>query len=181
MPRWRTPEAQALLADAEDWVGYRGYLDLLGRPGSGKALHGFALGEEVMRARKALELAASGRRVALVSSGDAGIYAMASLVFELLERSDEPAWQRVAIEVSPGISALQAAAARAGAPLGHDFCAISLSDLLTPWPVDRAAPRGRGRRRLRDRALQPGLAPPPRGPCARDRDPVGRARRRARR
>ena len=88
-----------------------------------------------MRAEKALDLAASGRRVALVSSGDAGIYAMASLVFELVERSDRPAWQGVAIEVSPGVSALQAAAARAGAPLGHDFCAISLSDLLTPWPV----------------------------------------------
>jgi len=131
---WRTPEAQALLDDAEDWVGYHGYLDLLERPHA-KALHGFALGEEEMRAEKALDLAASGRRVALVSSGDAGIYAMASLVFELVERSDRPAWQGVAIEVSPGISALQAAAARAGGPLGHDFCAISLSDLLTPWPV----------------------------------------------
>jgi cobalt-precorrin 5A hydrolase / precorrin-3B C17-methyltransferase len=133
-PAWRTPEAQALLDDAEDWVGYRGYLDLLGRPHA-KAVHGFALGEEAMRAEKALELAASGRRVALVSSGDAGIYGMASLVFELVERSDRPACQGVAIEVSPGVSALQAAAARAGAPLGHDFCAISLSDLLTPWPV----------------------------------------------
>jgi cobalt-precorrin 5A hydrolase/precorrin-3B C17-methyltransferase len=133
--RWRTPEAQALLDDAEDWVGYRAYLDLLGRQPHGKVLHGFALGEEEMRAEKALDLAAAGRRVALVSSGDAGIYAMASLVFELLERCDQPAWQRVAIAISPGISALQAAAARAGAPLGHDFCAISLSDLLTPWQV----------------------------------------------
>jgi cobalt-precorrin 5A hydrolase/precorrin-3B C17-methyltransferase len=131
---WRTPEARTLLDDAQDWVGYRGYLDLLGRP-HGKALHGFALGEEAMRAQKALNLAAAGRRVALVSSGDAGIYAMASLVFELVERCDRPAWQQIRITVSPGISALQAAAARAGAPLGHDFCAISLSDLLTPWPV----------------------------------------------
>jgi cobalt-precorrin 5A hydrolase/precorrin-3B C17-methyltransferase len=134
--RWRTPDAEALLADAEDWVGYRGYLALIdGSRASGKALHGFDLGEEDARARAALDLAASGRRVALVSSGDAGIYAMASLVFELLERSDNPAWQRIAVSVSPGISALQAAAARAGAPLGHDFCAISLSDLLTPWHV----------------------------------------------
>jgi cobalt-precorrin 5A hydrolase/precorrin-3B C17-methyltransferase len=133
--RWRTAEAQALLDHAEDWVGYRGYLDLLGPPPAGKALHGFALGEEEVRARRALDLAATGRRVALVSSGDAGIYAMAALVFELVERSDTPAWQRVAIEVSPGISALQAAAARTGAPLGHDFCAISLSDLLTPRAV----------------------------------------------
>jgi cobalt-precorrin 5A hydrolase / precorrin-3B C17-methyltransferase len=131
--RWRTPEAQALLDDATEWVGYRGYLDLLGRQPHGKALHGFALGEEEVRAQKALDLAAAGRRVALVSSGDAGIYAMASLVFELLERCDRPAWHEIAIEVSPGISALQAAAARAGAPLGHDFCAISLSDLMTPW------------------------------------------------
>jgi cobalt-precorrin 5A hydrolase/precorrin-3B C17-methyltransferase len=134
--RWRTPDAEALLADAEDWVGYRGYLALIDASrASGKALHGFALGEELSRARLALDLAASGRKVALVSSGDAGIYAMASLVFELLERSDDPAWQRIAVSLSPGISALQAAAARAGAPLGHDFCAISLSDLLTPWRV----------------------------------------------
>jgi cobalt-precorrin 5A hydrolase/precorrin-3B C17-methyltransferase len=134
--RWRTPDADALLADAEHWVGYRGYLALIeGSRASGKTLHGFDLGEELSRAELALELAAGGRRVALVSSGDAGIYAMASLVFELLERSDEPAWQRIAVSVSPGISALQAAAARAGAPLGHDFCAISLSDLLTPWQV----------------------------------------------
>jgi cobalt-precorrin 5A hydrolase / cobalt-factor III methyltransferase / precorrin-3B C17-methyltransferase len=134
-PRWRTPEAQDLLDDAEHWVGYHGYLDLLGGPPPSKELHGFALGEEGARAAKALDLAAAGRRVALVSSGDAGIYAMAALVLELVERTDRPAWQRIAIEVSPGISALQAAAARAGAPLGHDFCAISLSDLLTPRNV----------------------------------------------
>jgi cobalt-precorrin 5A hydrolase/precorrin-3B C17-methyltransferase len=73
--------------------------------------------------------------VALVCSGDAGIYAMASLVFELVEMAGEEAWRRLEIEVVPGISALQAAAARAGAPLGHDFCTISLSDLLTPWEV----------------------------------------------
>jgi cobalt-precorrin 5A hydrolase/precorrin-3B C17-methyltransferase len=73
--------------------------------------------------------------VALISSGDAGIYAMASLAFELLHHEHNPAWERIDITVSPGISALQAAAARVGAPLGHDFCAISLSDLLTPWNV----------------------------------------------
>jgi cobalt-precorrin 5A hydrolase/precorrin-3B C17-methyltransferase len=132
---WRTPEAAALLADAEDWVGYRGYLELLdAQPGTAPVRHAFALGEEAARARTALELAAAGRRVALVSSGDAGIYGMAALVCELLEASDDPAWQRISLAVSPGVSALQAAAARAGAPLGHDFCAISLSDLLTPWP-----------------------------------------------
>jgi cobalt-precorrin 5A hydrolase/precorrin-3B C17-methyltransferase len=133
---WRTPEADALLADAEDWVGYRGYLDLLGpRPGGDPARHAFALGEETARAQKALELAAAGRRVALISSGDAGIYGMASLLCEVLAQGEDAAWQRIALTVSPGVSALQAAAARAGAPLGHDFCAISLSDLLTPWDV----------------------------------------------
>jgi cobalt-precorrin 5A hydrolase/precorrin-3B C17-methyltransferase len=81
----------------------------------------------------ALDLAASGRNVALISSGDAGIYAMASLVFELIERGGRADWARIEIEGLPGVSAMQAAAARAGAPLGHDFCAISLSDLLTPW------------------------------------------------
>ena len=131
---WRTPEADDFLQLADDWVGYRGYLDLIDKQGLAKA-HGFPLGEEENRARAALDLAAGGKRVALISSGDAGIYAMASLVFELLDREQNPAWQRIEITVTPGISALQAAAARAGAPLGHDFCAISLSDLLTPWPV----------------------------------------------
>jgi cobalt-precorrin 5A hydrolase / precorrin-3B C17-methyltransferase len=131
---WRTPEASDLLDDGEDWVGYAGYLDLVPVPPWRRVVrHAFALGEEEARVRRALDLAASGRRVALISSGDPGIYAMAGLAFELLERADEPAWQRVAVVVSPGVSALQAAAARVGAPLGHDFCAISLSDLLTPW------------------------------------------------
>jgi cobalt-precorrin 5A hydrolase / precorrin-3B C17-methyltransferase len=131
---WRTAEASALLDDADDWVGYSGYLDLIAAPPWRRVnRHAFALGEEEMRARRALDLAAGGRRVALISSGDPGIYAMAALVFELLQRGGDPAWQRVAVVVSPGVSALQAAAARAGAPLGHDFCAISLSDLLTPW------------------------------------------------
>jgi cobalt-precorrin 5A hydrolase / precorrin-3B C17-methyltransferase len=132
---WRTPEATALLDDAQDWVGYRGYLELLeAKPWHRVVRHAFSLGEEEARARCALDLAAEGRRVALISSGDPGIYAMAALVFELLERGANVAWQRIAVVVSPGVSALQAAAARAGAPLGHDFCAISLSDLLTPWP-----------------------------------------------
>jgi cobalt-precorrin 5A hydrolase/precorrin-3B C17-methyltransferase len=131
---WRTPEASALLDNADDWVGYAGYLDLIALPPWRQVTrHAFALGEEQARVRHALDLAATGRRVALVSSGDPGIYAMAALAFELLERGGDPAWQRVAIAVTPGVSALQAAAARAGAPLGHDFCAISLSDLLTPW------------------------------------------------
>ena len=129
----RTEAAEAALARASDIVGYGLYLDLLGPALAGKARHESSLGAEEERARLALDLAAAGRAVALVSSGDAGIYGLASLVFELLEREDRPAWQHIAIDVVPGISAMQTAAARLGAPLGHDFCAISLSDLLTPW------------------------------------------------
>ncbi|MFQ5958723.1 MAG: precorrin-3B C(17)-methyltransferase, partial [Alphaproteobacteria bacterium] len=135
---WRSAEANAALAAASDLVGYGLYLDLLGPLAAGKTRHAFALGDEEARARAALDLAAEGRDVALVSSGDAGIYAMAALAFELLAREDRAEWNRVEIAVVPGISALQAAAARAGAPLGHDFCAISLSDLLTPWPAIEA-------------------------------------------
>jgi cobalt-precorrin 5A hydrolase/precorrin-3B C17-methyltransferase len=131
---WRSPEADRLLACADHWIGYRGYLDLLEKPAHVRA-HGFVLGEEEERARAAIDLAADGERVALISSGDAGIYAMAALAYELLDGAANPAWQRIAVTMTPGISALQAAAARAGAPLGHDFCAISLSDLLTPWAV----------------------------------------------
>ena len=137
-PAWRTPEASAALAAASDIVGYRRYLDLLGSAIAGKQHHESTLGEEEERVRLALDLAADGRKVALVSSGDAGIYGLASLVFELLDRAPESEWQTVEIAVSPGVSALQAAAARAGAPLGHDFCAVSLSDLLTPWAAIRA-------------------------------------------
>ena len=134
---WRTPEASALLARSSDIVGYGLYLDLLGTATMGKSLHPGALGAESERARLALDLAASGKQAALVSSGDAGIYGLAALVFELVDREARRDWATAEIVVSPGISAMQAAAARAGAPLGHDFCAISLSDLLTPWPVIR--------------------------------------------
>lgn len=132
---WRTPEADGLLRRSDHVVGYDLYLDLLDDAIAGKKRHGHPLGAEEKRARVALDLAAAGATVALVSSGDAGIYALASLVFELLDTADRPDWRRIETVVSPGISAMQAAAARAGAPLGHDFCAISLSDLLTPWPV----------------------------------------------
>jgi cobalt-precorrin 5A hydrolase / precorrin-3B C17-methyltransferase len=131
---WRTGEATRALSEATDVVGYRLYLDLIADLTAGKRLHTAPLAEEEQRVRMALDLAAEGRRVALVSSGDAGIYALAALVFELLDREDRPAWNRLAVSVAPGISALQAAAARAGAVIGHDFCAVSLSDLLTPWP-----------------------------------------------
>jgi cobalt-precorrin 5A hydrolase/precorrin-3B C17-methyltransferase len=132
---WRTPEAEAAIRGASDLVGYGLYLDLLGPLADGKQRHDFPLGAEETRCRHALDLAAAGHRVALVSSGDAGIYAMAALVFELIDRGEQAAWRRLAVTVAPGISAMQAAAARIGAPLGHDFCAVSLSDLLTPWPT----------------------------------------------
>ncbi|MEM9129351.1 MAG: precorrin-3B C(17)-methyltransferase [Pseudomonadota bacterium] len=134
---WRTPEVSRLVAEADELVGYGLYIDLLGPLAAGKPRSDFPLGGEEARCRYALEKAGEGRNVALVCSGDAGIYAMGSLVFELLDRSPaeqgvSDAARRVEMICSPGVSALQGAAARAGAPLGHDFCTISLSDLLTP-------------------------------------------------
>ncbi len=134
---WRTPEVTRLIAEADELVGYGLYIDLLGPLAAGKARSDFPLGGEEDRCRYALERAGEGRNVALVCSGDAGIYAMGALAFELLDRSAaergvSDAARRVEVISSPGVSALQGAAARAGAPLGHDFCAISLSDLLTP-------------------------------------------------
>lgn len=134
---WRTPEVSRLVAEAEELVGYGLYIDLLGPLAIGKARSDFPLGGEEARCRYALEQAGKGKNVALVCSGDAGIYAMGALVFELLDRSEaemgvSDAARRVEVVCSPGVSALQGAAARAGAPLGHDFCTISLSDLLTP-------------------------------------------------
>jgi precorrin-3B C17-methyltransferase len=128
-----SPAASRALESATDLVAYPLYVDLLGEIVAGKARHDSPLGDEIGRARRSLELAAEGRSVALLSSGDAGIYAMATLVFELLEHEALPAWSEVDIAVVPGISALQACASRVGAPLAHDFCTISLSDLLTPW------------------------------------------------
>jgi cobalt-precorrin 5A hydrolase/precorrin-3B C17-methyltransferase len=134
---WRTPEASRLVAGADELVGYGLYIDLLGPLAHGKPRRDFPLGGEEDRCRYALERAGAGFDVALICSGDAGIYAMGALVFELLDRAPgnggvTDAARRVEVISAPGVSALQAAAARAGAPLGHDFCAISLSDLLTP-------------------------------------------------
>ena len=132
---WLTPEATDLIDSSSDLVGYTLYLDLLGKATSGKILHRYNLGEEKDRVIKALDTASEGKTVSLISSGDPGIYAMASLVFDCLKEFDKPSWNRLDILVSPGISAVQACSAKAGAPLGHDFCAISLSDLLTPWSI----------------------------------------------
>ncbi len=131
---WRSPEVTEMVARSTDLVGYSLYLDLLGPLAKGKARHDFDLGKEEARVVHAMELAGQGRDVALVCSGDAGIYAMATLVFELFDKGGiSDAASRIEVQCSPGISALQGAAARIGAPLGHDFCTISLSDLLTPW------------------------------------------------
>ena len=130
---WRTPEASRLIAAADELVGYGLYIDLLGPLAARKLRQDFPLGGEEDRCRYALEEAGKGRDIALICSGDAGIYAMGALVYELLDRGDvTDAAKRVDVVSAPGVSALQAAAARVGAPLGHDFCAISLSDLLTP-------------------------------------------------
>jgi len=130
---WRTPEATALLAAASDVVGYGLYLDLVGDLVAGKKRHVSELAQEEERVRRALDLAAEGCNVALVCSGDAGIYALATLAFELMDRENRADWNSATVQVAPGVSALQAAAARIGAPIGHDFCTISLSDLLTPF------------------------------------------------
>ncbi len=133
---WRTGAAEAALRQADIIVGYGLYLDLIADLIVDKDRRAYQLGEEEARVAAAIDLAASGRNVALVSSGDAGVFAMGALAHELLDRDDTPAhWDRISLELLPGISAMQAAALRAGAPLGHDFCAISLSDLLTPREV----------------------------------------------
>lgn len=132
----RTASAVAALEDSTDWVGYGLYLDLVGDLRRGQAGHRYELGEEETRVRHALELAAEGKVVSLVCSGDAQIYAMAALAYELLDAEGDRAVSAVAhrvnIETHPGVSAFQAASAAAGALIGHDFCCISLSDLLTP-------------------------------------------------
>ncbi|MDH4439761.1 MAG: precorrin-3B C(17)-methyltransferase [Rhizobium sp.] len=131
---WRSPEVSRMVEASTDLVGYSLYLDLLGPLTDGKTRHDFDLGKEEARVVHAMELAGEGKTVAMVCSGDAGIYAMATLVFELFDKGGiSDGASRIEVHVSPGISALQAAAARIGAPLGHDFCTISLSDLLTPW------------------------------------------------
>ena len=133
----RTAEASLALAQADEIVGYHYYLELIDIEFGGVNKRAFKIGEEERRCRYALEKAGEGLNVVLVCSGDAGIYAMGALVLELLDRVESDggvsgAARRVQLVCVPGVSAMQAAAARAGALLGHDFCAISLSDLLTP-------------------------------------------------
>ncbi|HDR9869624.1 precorrin-3B C(17)-methyltransferase [Burkholderia cenocepacia] len=132
---WLTPAARAALADATDILGYTTYVNMAGPFRADQRVHGTDNREEMQRARHAFELAAEGRRVAVVSSGDPGVFAMAAAVLEALDEARDPQWAAVDLRVEPGISASLATAAQAGAPLGHDFCAISLSDNLKPWAV----------------------------------------------
>ena len=133
-PEWLTPEAAEELAAAEHLVGYAGYLDRVPKR-SGQQRHPSDNRVEIDRARHALALAAAGARVAVVSSGDPGIFAMAAAVLEALEERHRPGHADLQVRVVPGLSAMQAAAARVGAPLGHDFCVLSLSDQRKPWEV----------------------------------------------
>lgn len=128
-----TPEVTAALAEATDIVGYIPYVARVAeRPGL--TLHASDNRVELDRACHALEMAAAGKRVVVVSSGDPGVFAMAAAVFEAVEAGSAD-WRDLDIRVLPGITAMLAASARAGAPLGHDFCAINLSDNLKPWPL----------------------------------------------
>ena len=128
-----TPEVSQALAEATDVVGYTPYVARVA-PRDGLELHASGNRVELDRSRLALEMAAEGRRVVVVSSGDPGVFAMAAAVFEALEAGPSD-WQALDIRVLPGITAMLAAAARVGAPLGHDFCAINLSDNLKPWSL----------------------------------------------
>ena len=129
-----TPEVRAALASATDIVGYTSYVARI-TPCEGVSLHASGNRVELERAVLALDLAAGGRKVVVVSSGDPGVFAMAAAVFEALEQDKGEKWRDIDIAVLPGITAMLAASARAGAPLGHDFCTINLSDNLKPWPV----------------------------------------------
>jgi len=130
---WLVPEARGALAQSDALIGYKPYTD---RVPERHDLERFSSDNrvELDRARHALQLAQAGRKVAVVSGGDAGVFGMAAAIFEAVEKGD-PAWRDLDIRVVPGVSAAIAAAARLGAPLGHDFCVMSLSDNLKPWEV----------------------------------------------
>ncbi len=132
-PEWLTPEAQVALAEADELIGYGPYLARVPAR-NGQVRHGSDNRNESQRARAALERAVAGKRVAVVSSGDPGIFAMAAAVLEAVDE-EGGAFAQIAVRVVPGLSAMQAAAARVGAPLGHDFCVVSLSDQLKPWEI----------------------------------------------
>ncbi|CAI8927223.1 precorrin-3B C(17)-methyltransferase [Pseudomonas sp. IT-P218] len=129
------PAVKAELARANDVLGYETYVRMAGPYRPDQVLHCTDNREEMQRARHAFELAVQGRSVVVVSSGDPGVFAMAAAVLEALHESGDPAWHQVDLEILPGVSASLATAAQAGAPLGHDFCVLSLSDNLKPWEI----------------------------------------------
>jgi precorrin-3B C17-methyltransferase len=130
---WITPAAQQALETATDVYGYKSYLERLS-PRAGQRFHMSDNRVELARAEAAITAAQSGREVVIASGGDPGVFAMAAAVFEAVERGPQE-WRSLDVFVEPGVTAMLAVAARVGAPLGHDFCAISLSDNLKPWPV----------------------------------------------
>ena len=134
-PEHVTPAALEALRDADLVVGYRTYIDLVRHLLAGKEVVQTGMTEEIGRARAAVERARAGSNVALISSGDAGVYGMAGLVFEVLREIGWKRGEKPDLRLVPGITAMNSCASRVGAPLVHDACTISLSDLLTPWPV----------------------------------------------
>jgi precorrin-3B C17-methyltransferase len=130
-----TPAALKAIAEADLIVGYTTYIKLVRDLIQGKEVVKTGMTEEIGRARAAVERARDGARVAIISSGDAGVYGMAGLVFQVLQEMGWKRGQSPELRLIPGMTALNSTASLVGAPLGHDFCAISLSDLLTPWPV----------------------------------------------
>ncbi|OCJ00310.1 precorrin-3B C(17)-methyltransferase [Rhizobium sp. AC27/96] len=132
-PEQTTPEALAAVADATEFFGYGPYLDRLTLRAD-QIRHASDNREELDRAKAALERAVAGANVCVVSGGDPGVFAMAAAVCEAIDHGPEE-WRSIDLVVVPGITAMLAVAARIGAPLGHDFCAISLSDNLKPWPI----------------------------------------------
>ncbi|MGU3577211.1 precorrin-3B C(17)-methyltransferase [Brucellaceae bacterium C25G] len=133
--QFTTPAVLAELAQAQDLLGYETYIKMAGPLRDDQRIYATDNREEMQRARHAFELAATGRSVVMVSSGDPGVFAMATAVMEALEQGHNPSWYAVDLVIQPGISAAMSAAAKAGAPLGHDFCIISLSDNLKPWSI----------------------------------------------
>jgi precorrin-3B C17-methyltransferase len=130
-----TPAALDAIADAELVVGYTTYIKLVRHLIQGKEIIRTGMTEEIDRARAAVEKARAGAKVALISSGDAGVYGMCGLVFEVLRNAGWKRGDSPELRIVPGMTAMSSCGSLVGAPLGHDFCAISLSDLLTPWPV----------------------------------------------
>ena len=132
-----TPRALQAIQEAQLVVGYSTYIKLVSHLLADKDLVRTGMTEEIGRARSAVEEARKGKRVAIISSGDAGVYGMASLIFQVLQENDWKRGDSPEVYLIPGITAINSCASLVGAPLGHDFCSISLSDLLTPWPSIR--------------------------------------------